>query len=328
MKILVVRFSSIGDIVLTFPVLAAIKREYPQAEIHYATKKSFEELLRASTHIDRVHLLSDSFSAFKDELKSVSFDVVLDLHNNLRSKRLTIGLSGKKVRFSKLNFKKWLFTTFKWNTLPQVHIVDRYLATLKVLNMDAPIKENKCFVIPEESQVDLAESYPNLGKSFVAIAIGAQFKTKQVPPEKWVEILQKIHSPIVILGGKMDREMASWIIEKLPEKQIENACGKWSILASSSIVAQAKSLLTNDTGMMHIAACFDVQIISIWGNTVPAFGMYPFRPNGASDDHQFEVKGLTCRPCSKIGFESCPKKHFACMNQQNATQIAASVKEN
>lgn len=328
MKILVIRFSSIGDIVLTFPVLAAIKHEFPQAEIHYATKKTFEELLRASAHIDRVHLLSDSFPAFKRELKSESFDVVIDLHNNLRSKRLTTGLSGKKVRFSKLNFKKWLFTTLKWNTLPHVHIVERYLATLKVLSIDSPIKENKCFIIPEESQVNMADSYPSLGKSFVAIAIGAQFQTKRVPKEKWVEILRKTHDSIVVLGGKMDREMATWIMQQLPEKNIENACGEWSILQSSSIVSQAKSVLTNDTGMMHIAACFDVQIISIWGNTVPAFGMYPFRPNGASDDYQFEVKGISCRPCSKIGFESCPKKHFACMNQQNAAEIAASIKEN
>lgn len=328
MKILVVRFSSIGDIVLTFPVLAAIKHEYPHAEIHYATKNSFEELLRASAHIDRVHLLSDSFSTFKRGLKSESFDVVIDLHHNLRSKRLTIGLSGKKVRFSKLNFRKWLFTALKWNTMPQTHVVDRYLETLKVLNIDFPVKENKCFVIPEERQVDLSKSYPFLGKSFIAIAIGAQFRTKQVPKEKWVEILRKTQSPIIILGGKMDQEMASWIIEQLPEKQIENACGKWSILESSSIVSQAKSLLTNDTGMMHIAACFDVQIISIWGNTVPAFGMYPFRPNGASNDQQFEVKGLSCRPCSKIGYQSCPKKHFACMNQHNATEIAACITEN
>lgn len=327
MKILVVRFSSIGDITLTFPVLEAIKQQYPQAEIHYATKKSFQELLRASTNIDQVHLLSDSFSAFKKSVKNESFDAIIDLHNNLRSRRLLFGLPGKKVRFSKLNFRKFLFTCFKWNTLPKVHIVDRYLATLKVLEITSPKITSNHFHLPEPSTINIQKAYPNLGVSYLAIAIGAQFQTKKVPKEKWIEILQKVSLPVVILGGTMDESTANWIVEKLPGKAIFNACGKHSILESASIVSQAKSLITNDTGMMHIAACFDVQIISVWGNTVPDFGMSPFRPNGVHEDRMFQVEGLSCRPCSKIGFDSCPKKHFRCMNQQNAEAIATSIRK-
>lgn len=325
MKILIVRFSSIGDIVLTFPVLEAIKQKQPNAEIHYATKKSFAELLEATPFIDRVHLLSDSFSDFKQNIVKEKFDAVIDLHNNLRSKRLTFGMKGKVVRFEKLNWRKWILTSFQWNLLPNIHIVDRYLATLKALNLDFPVQLRNQFLIPEGSHVDLSKHYPALGQNFVAIAIGAQFKTKQVPKEKWVEILQNIDKPVVIVGGKMDTEMAEFIVNALPQKTILNACGTWRILESASIVSQAKSVLSNDTGMMHIAACFNVQIISIWGNTVPEFGMSPYRPNGAKDDRIFQVDGLACRPCSKIGFESCPKKHFHCMQQQNANEIAASV---
>jgi ADP-heptose:LPS heptosyltransferase len=125
----------------------------------------------------------------------------------------------------------------------------------------------------------------------------------------------------------MDREIGDYLVDAFPNKVIINTSGQFNILESASIVSQAKSLLTNDTGMMHIAACFDTQIISIWGNTTPEFGMSPYRPKKNQSDHMFQVEGLSCRPCSKIGHQECPKKHFHCMTKQDAKVIASSVEK-
>lgn len=328
MKILLIRFSSIGDIVLTFPVVNAIRNAFPEAQIHFASKKSFETVLLGAEGIHKFHFLSDSFSSFKSEIKSEGFDFIIDLHNNLRTRRLTRGISAKIARFDKLNLRKWLFTQFKFNALPNVHVVDRYLETLKVLGINSVDRTRNQFHIPTSSNINIQERFPMLNGSYVAVAIGAQFKTKRVPKEKWLEIFCKTDCQFLIVGGEMDREIGDWLVHNCPTNVIVNTCGTLSILESASVVSQAKSLLTNDTGMMHIAACFDTQIISIWGNTTPDFGMSPYRPEGIKSDKIFEVDGLSCRPCSKIGHQECPKKHFRCMNDQDAKAIADSIEKN
>jgi ADP-heptose:LPS heptosyltransferase len=325
LKILLIRFSSIGDIVLTFPVVKAIRKSFPEAKIHFASKKSFETLLLGADGIDQFHFLSDSFSSFKKEVKKEKFDYIIDLHNNLRTRRLTFGISAEIARFDKLNIRKWLYTNWKLKVMPQVHIVDRYLETLKVLGIHSIDQTRNVFTVPLSNSVNIEERFPNIKGPFVAIAIGAQFKTKRVPKEKWIEILQEINGNILMVGGEMDREIGDWLVEHCPTKVMVNTCGELTILESASVVSQAKSLLTNDTGMMHIAACFDTQIISIWGNTTPEFGMSPYRPEGKNMDQLFQVEGLSCRPCSKIGFQECPKNHFHCMTKQDAKVIASSV---
>lgn len=327
MKILLIRFSSIGDIVLTFPVVKAIRKRFPEAKIHFASKKSFETLLLGAEGIDHFHFLSDSFSSFKNDIKSEKFDYIIDLHNNLRTRRLTFGSSAKIIRFDKLNVRKWLFTKWKLKVMPNVHIVDRYLQTLKVLGIDSIQQTENTFTVPSSYCVNVEEYFPTIKDSFVAIAIGAQFKTKRVPKEKWIEIIREMDNNIILIGGEMDREMGEWLIDHCPNTTIVNSCGKWNILESASIVSQAKSLLTNDTGMMHIAACFNTQIISIWGNTTPEYGMSPYRPQGIKTDKIFQIDGLSCRPCSKIGYQECPKKHFHCMTMQDAKAIASSIQK-
>jgi ADP-heptose:LPS heptosyltransferase len=123
----------------------------------------------------------------------------------------------------------------------------------------------------------------------------------------------------------MDNETAEKIIKALPNQQIVNACGKFSLQQSASIVKQAAVLLTHDTGLMHIASAFQIPIVSVWGNTVPALGMYPYYPQNEKGFSIHEVSNLKCRPCSKIGFKTCPKKHFNCMNLQDAKAIADDV---
>lgn len=323
MKVLVIRFSSIGDIVLTFPILRCLKQQIPNAEIHFVTKSTFSELITASEEIDKTYFFNDSLFVLSKQLKNENYDVIIDLHNNLRSRILTFNLKVKrKYRFPKFNFFKWLLVRFKFNFLPTSHVVDRYFEAVKPLGVKNDNRNNQFFI---RENVDVFSQFGFHSKQFVAVTIGAQYTTKRMPENKLIEILSKVDSPILLIGGKMDEKLGDEICKELTEKKIINTCGRFSIIESASILKQARIVLANDTGLMHIASCFDIPIITVWGNTTPIFGMYAYRPENNSAVINYEVQGLSCRPCSKIGFGVCPKGHFNCMQKQNSIKIAADL---
>lgn len=325
MKILVIRFSSIGDIVLTTPIIRCLK-QHTNAEIHFITKKAFEPILKDNPYIDKLITIKSSIKEIKEELKAEQYDEVIDLHKNLRTKALKRHLGVPAHSFDKLNVKKWLLVKFKRDLMPAIHIVDRYFETVKHLGVKSDNQPGD-FFIEANNKVDLHQTFGIEG-SFVAIAVGAQFATKRLPFEKLVEVIEKINAPIVLTGGPTDEGLANQIIEYFKRPTIYNACGGFNLQQSASIVSQANVLMTNDTGLMHIAACFKTPIVSVWGNTVPQLGMYPYLPQNKELYSIHEVKGLNCRPCSKIGFKECPKGHFNCMMQQNSAEIIGKIQAN
>jgi ADP-heptose:LPS heptosyltransferase len=321
MKILILRFSSIGDIVLTTPVIRCLKKQLPHVEIHFATKAAFKGILENNPYIEKVHPLT-STSALIDELKAEKFDLVIDLHKNIRTLRIKWMLGVKSYSFDKLNIQKWLFVNWKFKSMPQLHIVDRYLKTVAHLNISND-NEGLDYFIPAADKVDITTLPATFSEGYIAIAIGAQHATKRLPETKLLELIHKISFPILLLGGKEDVQMAQKLISQVPEsKVILNVCGLYNLNQSASLVQQSKYLYTHDTGLMHIASAFKKRIVSIWGNTVPEFGMYPYQ----TEYLVWQVEGLNCRPCSKIGHESCPKKHFNCMNQQSLPVEAVEKK--
>jgi ADP-heptose:LPS heptosyltransferase len=325
MKILVIRFSSIGDIVLTTPVLRALKKQIPAVELHFLTKAGFKMVVANNPHIDRVFTIDSRISEVLQELKSEQYDYIIDLHKNARTLALRIKLDKPVYTFPKLNWKKLLLVKLKKNLLPKLHIVERYFMAVEklgVVNDNLPSE----FYISEKDEVNLLEKFGLQTKSFVTIAIGAQFATKRMPLTKLKEIIEKIELPIVLVGGPMDISFADALLSMFPDQVIYSACGTYNLAQSASIVKQSKVLLTNDTGMMHIASCFQLPIVSVWGNTVPALGMYPYFPGNSELFSIHEVKGLNCRPCSKIGFQKCPKGHFNCMNLQDSVAISQEIK--
>lgn len=326
MKILVVRFSSIGDIVLTTPVLTAIKNQCPDCEIHFLTKKAFSILLENNTQIDKLYTIEKSIDEVVNDLKEENYTHVVDLHNNLRTRALQSKLKVKTSRFPKLNIKKWWLVRFKIDRLPKIHVVDRYFQAVRALGVTNQ-GEAIHFSIAPHNEVDVKAHLGLAPKTYRSVALGAQFRTKQMPVDLLVKILQKIEGPIVLVGGPTDEANANEVINRMNSDIIYNATGLFNVQESASIVKQSLGLLTNDTGMMHIAAGLNVPITSVWGNTVPEFGMYPYLPKRPELFSIHEVKGLSCRPCSKIGFQECPKKHFDCMNKQNADKIASDFEQ-
>jgi ADP-heptose:LPS heptosyltransferase len=322
-KILILRFSSIGDIVLTTPVVRCLKNQLG-AEIHYLTKAPFKTILSENPHIDKLITFEKSADEVLDILKNEKYDFVVDLHNNIRTLKLKGKLGVKSAAFPKLNMRKWLFVNTKWDVMPDIHVVDRYFKAVESLGVQSD-GLGLDYYIPESDQVDLYEILPTSFQSrYWVYTLGAQYKTKCLPEEKINELLVLIDVPIVFLGGKEDANLGERLAEKFPLKSI-NLAGKLNLNQSASVVQQSSGVVCHDTGLMHIASAFQKKMAVIWGNTTPKIGMYPYLPK--SEVEYFEVKELHCRPCSKIGFQKCPKGHFKCMNNQDLEAIADFVNQ-
>jgi ADP-heptose:LPS heptosyltransferase len=324
MKFLIIRFSSIGDIVLTTPVVRCLKKQLITAEVHYLTKSSFRSLTDSNPYIDKAHYFEKDLDAVIEQLKLEDFDYIIDLHHNLRTLKVKKALGKKSFSFKKLNFEKWLLTALKINNLPAVHIVDRYMDTVKefgIKNDGAGLD----YFIPEQDRVKESDIPASHHAGYIGVAIGAALNTKKLPLHKLVELCGGINHPLILLGGKEDVANAEQISAVDPHK-IYNACGKFSINESADLVRRSKFLITHDTGLMHIAAAFNKPIISVWGNTVPEFGMTAYYSNQQIKDTRFEIRDLRCRPCSKIGYNKCPKGHFKCMEKISMTEVIENVK--
>jgi ADP-heptose:LPS heptosyltransferase len=316
-KFLIIRFSSIGDIVLTSPVVRCLKNQFPEAEIHYLTKKRNADLLMANPYIDKIHLFGVSLSETIRELDDENFDFIIDLHNNLRSLQVKIRLKSKSYSFNKLNIRKMLFTRFKINTMPSEHIVDRNLDTLRPFNIVNDGKGLDHF-IPEEDEYSISELPENFRNGYVALVLAGTYATKRMPAGKYRRLITETKLPFILLGGKGERSMADMILGWNTGNVLDYT-GKLRINQSASLVKNAKLVISNDTGLMHIASAYHKKILSVWGNTSPELGMFPYLPGEGSEI--LEVKGLSCRPCSKLGYRSCPKKHFRCMNDLPESRI-------
>lgn len=323
-KFLIIRLSSIGDIVLTTPVIRCLRQQVPDAKIHYLTKNAFLPLLQSNPNIDKLYGYGDDQKALINTLKEEQYDYIIDLHHNLRTFRIKKSLKVKSFSFDKLNIEKWLLTAFKINKLPDVHIVDRYLNTLTFFGVKNDGKGLDHY-IPESEEVPIESLPVSHRHGYIGLVVGAALATKQLPLQKLEDLCRALPEPVVLLGGKEDIETGRFLETKFPEK-VYNACGKFSLQESASLVAQARIIITHDTGLMHIAAAFCKPIISIWGNTIPGFGMTPYYPKDFPAFHRIcEVPDLSCRPCSKIGHKKCPKGHFNCMTKQDIPLIAGKA---
>ncbi|HJS55028.1 MAG TPA: glycosyltransferase family 9 protein [Chitinophagaceae bacterium] len=324
-KFLIIRFSSIGDIVLTTPVIRCLKKQLPGSEVHFLTRQSFATIVESNPFLDKVHSLAHSWETLVHELKQENYDYIIDLHHNLRTLRLKRDLGIKSFSFNKLNVQKWMYTNLKWNLMPAIHIVDRYLKTVESFGV-VNDGEGLDYFIPAKDEVKQKDIPASHQAGYIGLAIGAAHYTKKLPVDKLKELGSKIDHPIILLGGKEDNENAKQIASVDPVK-IYNACGKFNLNESADLVRKSKLLITHDTGLMHIAAAFKKRIISVWGNTVPEFGMYPYYGNFQIQNSRFEIYGLRCRPCSKIGYRKCPRGHFKCMKQISMDAISEKARE-
>ena len=299
-KILILRFSSIGDIILTTPVVRAIKTQLDDAEVHFCTKEQFGFLMQENPYVDKLHLLKDDFDTLVKTLVKEQFDYVIDLHHNLRTKRLKTRLRAASSAFNKLNWEKWLMVNLKIDKLPNKHIVDRYMEAAAPLGVKTDALGLDYF-IPEKDVIEkdwLPETHQ---KEYVAFAIGGKHATKQLPLKRMIELCDKINKPIILLGGKEDEEQGRKLedffdrkhdreemkesLEELGKKAIiYNACGKFNFNQSASILKGATYVFTHDTGLMHVAAALNDYLVDAFADRLQGEG-FPLFPD--ADGNEF-----------------------------------------
>ena len=328
MKFLVIRFSSIGDIVLTTPVVRCLKKQLPNLELHYLIKPQFKTVMEHNPYIDKLHTLQKDWDKMIEELKAEKFDYIIDLHHNLRTLRVKNDLKVPAFSFNKLNIRKLVFVKLKWNVMPNVHIIDRYMDTVRPFGVRNDGEGMDYFIAPHD-EVKLSDIPASHHAGYIGIVIGASFKTKKLPVYKLQELCAAIDHPIILLGGPDDAAEGEEIAKIDPIK-VYNACGKFSLNESADLVRKSKLVIAHDTGLMHIAAALKKQVISIWGSTTPSFGMVPYYGenyllhNGRPYD-DVQVLKLWCRPCTKIGRHKCPQGHFKCMKNISIPEIVEKV---
>jgi ADP-heptose:LPS heptosyltransferase len=321
-KFLIIRFSSIGDIVLTTPVIRCLKQQYPNAEIHFIVKKKFKSVVEHNPYIDRLHLLDNNLDELVKTFRAEQFDYIIDLHKTLRSYLLRFKLRKPTLSFRKLSVEKFIMNRLHVDLLPHdIHIVERNLKSVESLDVKNDGKPVDYFI--SNNEVVPATQLPVTHQAgYVAFVIGGQHFTKRLPTEKIISICKKMDIPIVLLGGPEDADAAKEIEESCGEN-IFNACGKFSLNQSVSLLKNARSVIAHDTGLMHISGAFNKPIVSVWGGTSAShFGVWPY----LNDQNVIaEVPNLPCHPCSNFGLAECPQKHFKCMKDQNETFIAETA---
>ncbi|MBS1774308.1 MAG: glycosyltransferase family 9 protein [Bacteroidetes bacterium] len=332
MKVLIVRFSSIGDIVLTTPVIRCLKQQIPGIQVHYLTKASFRAVVAHNPYIDKLHYLEDDLDKVIADLKKENYDYVFDLHHNIRTLRVKKALGVDSFSFPKLNIRKWILVNLRIKSImPDESIVERYFQTLKLLG----IKNDGYgldYFIPESANLKNNDIPMSHWAGYVGCVIGGSMNTKKLPVDKWREFLSITQYPVILLGGPEDRDEGQKIAEGFGMR-VYNSCGKFNLNESAWLVRHAKVVISNDTGLMHIAAAYHKPLISLWGNTSPEMGMFPYY--GTNDLKSkpeplsliLENKSLWCHPCSKIGYNKCPKGHFKCMKNLDMIHLSEKVKK-
>ncbi len=330
-KILLIRFSSIGDIILTSPVVRWLKVQLG-VEIHFLTKEKYRFVQACNPHIDGFHTIREKVSEVLPALRAEKYDLVVDLHKNLRSLQVKKGLGVPGFTFDKLNLEKWLLVNFKIDRLPAgVHLVDRYAAGLAGLGIKND-GQGLDFFLPPDEEVEASDFFQSKlpagvkyesGK-FVSYVVGSSKLTRTMPTEKSAVICSAIRAPVVLLGGPAEAE-AGAMIAGTAGPHVINACGKLRFYQSASLIRQCAQVITPDTSLMHVAAAYRRPVKLLWGSNVRQFGMFPYYPAGMQKMTGFGVEGLSCRPCSKIGFDKCPRGHFRCMRDIQEERVSGAV---
>lgn len=324
-----IRFSSIGDIVLASPVFRCTKTQLKDAEIHLVTKKKFAEVTATNPYIDRFFYYDDDLPSLIETLKNENYDYVIDLHNNIRSNQIKRALNKKSFTINKLNLQKFILTKLKVDLMPGRHITTRSLDTVKPLG----VKDDNLgldFFIPKQSGINENDLPHGHLAGYIAIVIAANHFTKKMPVHKLQELCQKIPFPIVLVGGETEKN-AGDEIASADEIKIYNACGKFNLYESADIVGKARMVISHDTGLQYIACALNKPLLAIWGGTSPLLDVEPYyAKNLMRHDppiYQNIFLNLWCQPCSKYGLPRCPLGHFNCMEKQNTDYIASRAME-
>jgi heptosyltransferase-2 len=340
-RTLIVRLSSIGDIVLSSPLLRALHRQLPNSRIDYVVKSEFADLIRHNPHISQVIEfpagggLSD-LQSLRSRIHAAKYDLIVDIHGSLRSRYLCFG-APRLVRVRKRKFARFLLVHFKWNLYSLLggapNVTDRYLETTQEFGIHDDGAGPELFLT--ESAISsalhiLAASGIRAGQTTIGICPSARHANKMWLKERFAEVAgalsREYDAPILLFGSEGDtivcKEVELLTLSAVQESRVVNLAGRTSLLQAAALMDHCSIIITNDSGLMHIASARKRKAVAIFGPTVREFGFFPPVREAAV----IQNTSLSCRPCTHIGLEKCPRGHFRCMKDIPTLEVLEAAR--
>lgn len=332
-RILIIRFSAIGDVLLTTPLIRCLQKQFPEAKIDFVVKEKYASLINVNPHIRQVWTFSPEDGFFEiirlcRQIRNVKYDGIIDLQVNVRSLLLRVFSRAKKnVRYKTWRGKRFFWVHFHWNLYPtEMAVPLRFLDGVSSwgveddgfgleLHVDSKAKS------AVKSHLEKRRASPKDG--MVVLAPGASKMTKRWPSESFAILgkrLQRMNYQIVLVGGDQDRQICEDLVNGM-EYPPENFSGRLSLQKTAALIAESNLLISNDTGVMHMGAALKKPVVAIFGPTTRHLGFMPFRTRSIVVE-----KSLACRPCSYHGTDACPKGHFRCMKDIQVEEVLEAAK--
>jgi lipopolysaccharide heptosyltransferase II len=338
-KTLVIRFSSIGDIVLVSPLLRVLRKKFPSAQIDFVTKKEYAELVRYNRNVNFTFEF-DAAPGFgglyhlKEKIRREQYDCILDIHGSLRSRYLRTAAGAKRVMtINKRIARRTMLVNFKKNFYRDtVSVADRYIEPLRVFGIENDGEGLELF-IPDNVAFGTAGKMAPLNlnrfEKTVGICPSAKHETKRWPQERFAEAASRLamdhDAKVLLFGGASDKAVCGWIAQAVNatcrRDTAADLSGSLTLLETAAAMEFCDVIVTNDSGLMHVASAMKKNIVAIFGSTVKEFGFFPVGGNAVV----LERPGLPCRPCSHIGRDKCPEGHFKCMNEIRVEDVVRSA---
>ena len=333
-KILIIRLSSIGDILLTTPLLRLLRQKFQTARIDFVIKKQFYDLLRMNPFVDHIYTFDTSkghsaLIRLQKETRDQGYDLVIDIHNNFRSCYLRRIPHAHIAKIKKYKWSRFFLVVCGWNFYRAVvPVYQRYIDTVAHLGIVYDGQGLDFYPDPATQtslHIRLGDAGFDFDRPTVGVAPGASFATKRWPVENFAQVVKRmvdeLKVQILLVGGPTDIELTQ-IIAHRAGHSVYDLAGKLALMESACAMQYSNVVLTNDTGLMHLATALKKPTVAIFGPTVRELGFFPVGPNTTV----IENVGLPCRPCTHMGRKTCPKKHFKCMKDTSPEQVFASVR--
>lgn len=306
-KILIIRLSSLGDILLSTPLIRTIKKKYPDIKIDFLLKEQYKDLLSCNPYLEKLFFYQqdkEELNSLIEKLKNENYDLIIDLQNNLRSAQIRKILKVKSVKFNKKNIDKFLLVNFKINLMKNAETIPQRYAD----SVDLKLDDEGLDLFTLNKPSNLFEE--NI--KYIGFAPGSRHFTKMWLKEYYIELgnlLNQKGYKIALLGGKDDKNICSEISSKITDSI--NLSNDDDILQIAADMKKCLAVICNDSGLMHAACAVKIPVLTFFGSTVREFGFTPYKNKNII----LENTGLSCRPCTHIGKSYCPKGHFKCMKE-------------
>jgi heptosyltransferase-2 len=314
-KIAVIRLSSLGDILLSTPVIRALKQKYPNSEIDFIVKEQYKDAVKFNPNISNIIVYDPgNVNSIKDELKNNGYNLIIDLQNNFRSRAIIQNINTEIKRFHKPSIKKFLFVRFKINLMRELKTIPQMYAEAADVQLD---ENGLDLFIPDNIEPQIEKV-----KSYIGLCPGSKHFTKCWPQEYFIDLGNSLMSKgldVAVIGGKDDLIVCEYVSGQI--KGSINLCNENDLFQTAANIKHCKAVVCNDSGLMHTASAVGIPVIAIFGSTVKEFGFVPYHVSNLI----LENKSLSCRPCSHIGLPECPRKHFKCMMEISPNSVLENL---